>query len=163
MTKLREPVSIENALLLTLGRLTIERAAEVTGRQPHYLRAASDPDKPDQLLSVRDMELLDLASHADFGDGFPLYEALGRRLESSAAERFADQAAIGRACMAVAKETGDATAAMIAASLPGASIPELETALRELEEADASTDGAIAVVRSALNHARAELRPPDTS
>ena len=159
MTKLREPVTIENALLLVVARLTPERAAEVTGRDAAYLRVLHDPDRREQ-LTVRDLELLDLEHQAQFGEGFPLYEALGRRLESSAAERFADQAALGRATMAVAKECGEAMAAMIAAGLPGADRKTIEEALRQLEEADASTDAAIAVFRNAL--ARDGPPPPPT-
>jgi hypothetical protein len=154
MTKLREPISMENALYTVLGLITIERAAAVTGREPHYLRAAADPDK-DQQLTVRDLELLDLEAHAQHGRGFPLYEALGRRLDCARAERFVDEAAIGRATMEHAREAGEATAALVAATLPtNNSVETLTTALRELEQSDAATGNAIAIVRQALARAR---------
>lgn len=154
MTKLREPVSMENALYLVLGSITIERAAEVTGREPHYLRAAADPDK-DQQLTARDLELLDLEAHAQHGRGFPLYEALGRRLDCARADRFVDEAAIARSLIELLRENGEATAAMAAVTLPSNnSIEALTTALRELEQSDAATGAAIAIVRQALAHAR---------
>jgi hypothetical protein len=152
MTKLREPVSIENTLMAVIGRMTIERAAEVTGRKAHYLLALTDPAR-DTVLNVADLEALDLEAHARWGEGFPLYEALGRRLDSSKAERFVDQAAIGRAAANHAKEAGDATAAMILAA--GSTDPRLiEDALREAEQSDAAADACVAVLRAALDRAR---------
>ncbi|RSV15174.1 hypothetical protein CA235_09565 [Sphingomonas sp. ABOLF] len=151
MTKPQEPVSIENALMAVIGRMTIERASEVTGRKVHYLRALTDRDKP-TVLNVADLETLDLEAHALWGEGFPLYEALGRRLDSSKAERFPDQIAIARAAAKHAKEAGEASAAMIQASL--STDPRvLRDALREAEESDAAADEAVAVLREALRRA----------
>lgn len=157
MTKVREPVSIENTLMAVIGRMTIERAAEVTGRKPHYLLALTDPEKKDAVLNVVDLEALDLEAHAQWGEGFPLFEALGRRLDSSKAERFADQAAIAEIACRHAKEAGEASAAMIRASM--SSDPRvIRNALREAEESDAATDAAVAILREALR--RAEEGPP---
>ncbi|MFZ3485309.1 hypothetical protein [Sphingomonas sp. 3-13AW] len=151
MTKLREPVSIENALMSVLGRMTIERAAEVTGREVHYLYALADPDKP-TVLNVADLEALDLEAHASWGEGFPLYEALGRRLNSSKAERFTDQVEISRVAAIHAKEAGEASAAMILATM--SSDPRvLREALRQAEESDAAADAAVTVLRDALRRA----------
>ncbi len=154
MTKLREPVSLENALYSVLGSIKIERAAAVTGREPHYLRAAADPDK-DQQLTVRDLELLDLEAHAQHGRGFPLYEALGRRLECARSERFVDEVAIAGALIELLRESGEAGAAMAAATMPtNNNVETLTTALRELEQSHAANGDAIAIVRQALARAR---------
>lgn len=161
MTKVRAPVTIENALRALLGRLQLEDAATITGREAGYLHSMTDPDKPGQ-ITVRDVLLLDLEAHKRFGEGFPLFEAIGRMLESTAGERFADQAAIARVTADFAKESGDAVAASIAAAMPGAGVRELEAALREAEEADQKADAQIAVLRSALKHAREGPPPPPT-
>jgi hypothetical protein len=152
MTKLREPVSIENTLMAVIGRMTIERASEVTGREIHYLRALTDPDKP-TILNVADLEALDLEAHASWGEGFPLFEALGRRLDSAKADRFADQVEIARVAAVHAKEAGDATAAMILAS-GSTDRRVLENALREAEQSDAAADTCVAVLRAAVARAR---------
>ena len=153
MTKVRPPVSIENALYRVLGDVTIERAAEVTGRAEHYLRALSDPDKREQ-LTVRDLELLDLEHNARRAEGFPLFEALGRRLQTARAERFADAAANGRNAIALARESGEATAALMEAAIDGGDPKLLERALRELEDAHVVSSSAIACVRDQLARAR---------
>ena len=154
MTKVRNPVTIENTLYAVLGRISIERASEVTGRAESYLRALSDPDKRER-LTIEDAIALDLEHRARGGDGFPLYETYGRIMDSVAAERFADAAAIGRIAVIVAKEAGEATAALIEASLPGAGPDKLETALRELEQSDDAGHAAIALLRDL------RTKPPD--
>lgn len=156
MTKVRPPVTMENALRLALGRLEIEEAATITGRRPAYLQNCTDEAKAEQ-LTVKDLRLLDLAHRDRFGGGFPLFEALGRLLEADAAERFADHAAIGVATATVATEAGEAVAAMVLASQAGSGAPALENALRQLEEADASVDNAIPILRQALARERAAL------
>lgn len=151
MTRPRDPVSIENTLMAVLGRMTIERASEVTGREAHYLRALTNPDKPN-ILNVADLEALDLEAHASWGEGFPLFEALGRRLDSAKAERFVDQVEIARVAAVHAKEAGEASAAMILATT--SSDPRvLREALRQAEESDAAADAAVAVLRDALRRA----------
>lgn len=153
MTKLREPVTLENTLFLVLGRLTIERAAEVVGCSTHHLRALSDPDKRER-LTIDDAIKLDLAHRADAGEGYPLFETYGRLLDAASAERFADADALGRLTVKVAREAGEATAALVAATRPNATVQDLEHALRELEGSDEVTDAAIAHVREMIRRAR---------
>lgn len=157
MTKLREPVTIENTLYRVLGELTIERAAEATGRAVSYLRALTDPDKREQ-LTVRDLELLDLACHEKLGQGFPLFEALGRRLETARADRFAGAACIGRHAVEVAKENGEAVAALLEAALSAGDPRLLEEALRQSEDVHRVVTATIATIRDQLSRSR--LVPP---
>lgn len=150
MTKERAPCSIENALYRVLGALGIERAAEVTERTEGYLRALSDPERREQ-LTVRDLELLDLAHDGAHGTGFPLFEALGRRLGTARGERFSDAAAIGRHAVDVARENGEACAALLAAALAAGSDPKaLERALRETEDVHRVATEALATIRAAI-------------
>lgn len=160
MTKLREPVSIENALHLVLGELRIEVAAEVTSRTAAYLRAATDPENR-QELTVRDQELLDQAHDARFGRGFPLFEALGRRMECARSERFADAAAIGAAAVDLARESGQASAALFDAALDAGRDPrKLTQALREAEDVDRAAGTAVATLKAAIANARPPEPPP---
>lgn len=152
MTKLRDPVTIENTLNLLLGTVSIERAVEVTGRAPGYIRNLSNPDTRER-LSLEDAISLDLEWRAQGNEGYPLLETYDRILNSKIIDRFADSTALGRLACLVAKEAGEATAALIAASLPGAGPKNWKDALRELEQADQANGPAMAVLRELLDQA----------
>lgn len=160
MTKEREPASIEDALMAVLGQLKVKEAAALLGRSPSYLMATTDPDKREQ-LSVRDMELLDLAHHAQFGQGFPLYETLGRRLATARAERFADAAEIGRRGARLARENGEAVTALLEAALVSGDRKLIEEALRQTEDVAREATATMACLRHVLE--REASPPPDTS
>jgi hypothetical protein len=157
MTKLRPPVSIENTLYFVLGELTIERAAAVTTRSIGYLRALSDPDKRER-LTVEDAIKLDLAYIAAGGSGRPFHETMGLLVEAASATRFSDAAAIGRHEVEVARENGEACAALFEASVDPTDIGTLERALRESEDSHRAAGAAIATIRDQL--ARARDGPP---
>lgn len=161
MTKLRDPVTVENTLNLLLGTITIERAAEVTERSAGYLRALSNPDTRER-LAFEDAIKLDLEWRAQGNEGYPLFETFDRLLTTTAVGRFANAAAIGRLTCLVAKEAGEATAALIEASLPGAGAAEWKAALRELEEADQANGPAMSLLRELLDQAEQPraLEPP---
>jgi len=153
MTKVRTPLSIENTLRVVLGELTIEVAAEITSRGTAYLNQCTDEDRREQ-LNVRDLELLDLEHHARFGRGFPLYQALGRRLDTARSERFADAAANGRNAALLAKESGEAIAALCQAAFAAGDEDALRHALAEMEQAHTASTTAIADLRDQLERAR---------
>ncbi len=160
MTKVRAPITVENALFRVLGEIGIEVAAQITNRGTDYLRALSDPDRRER-LTIEDAIKLDLQYREGGGLGFPIYETYGRIVEAMASERFADAAAIGKVTVRHAKEAGEATAALVAAAQPGADRAVLEAALRELEQADDATAESIATVRQALARARDAPYLPD--
>lgn len=160
MTKVRAPITVENALFRVLGEIGIEVAAQITNRGTDYLRALSDPDRRER-LTIEDAIKLDLQYREGGGLGFPIYETYGRIVEAMASERFADAAAIGAVTVRHAKEAGEATAALVAAAQPGADRLVLEAALRELEQADDATADSIATVRQALARARDAPYLPD--
>lgn len=161
MTKLRDPVTIENTLLMLLGTISIERAAEVTGRATGYVRNLSNPDTRER-LALEDAISLDLEWRAQGNEGYPLLETYDRILHSNAADRFADATTLGRLACLVAKESGEATAALIAASLPGAGPKAWKDALRELEQSDQANGPAMAVLRELLDQAERPraIEPP---
>ncbi|MGY2732364.1 hypothetical protein [Sphingomonas sp. UYP23] len=134
MTKERRPVTIENTLFKVLGKITIERAAELTDREPGYLRSLSDPNSRYRIC-VEDAVLLDVEYRAQGGLNFPLYETYGQLLEAANAERFSDAAALHLQAVEVIREGGQAHAALVTASLPGATEADKRAAAKELEEA----------------------------
>lgn len=158
MTCEREPVTIENRLRLVFGTLTIERVVELTGKSEGYLSALTLPRRR-ETLSLALAEKLDLEFHKVTGQGFPIYEALGLRLETAGAGRFAEAAEIAQLARQFAKEGGEATAAMVDAAMSSGDPETLTKTLRELEDADRINNLSITAVRQALAHAR-EGRPP---
>lgn len=160
MTKVREAVTIENTLYRVLGTLTIERAAAVTGRTEGYLRALSDPDKRER-LTIDDAIALDLEYRAGGREGYPLLDTYERIVRASADAKFAEEHATGRLTYDFVRETGEASCALIAAQLPGASLKELQTALREVEQADNASATVIAHLQSRIRRARDGPRQPD--
>jgi hypothetical protein len=148
MTKLRTPTSFENALFQLLGALTIEVAAEVTGRSVSYLREAADEDKPQQ-LTLRDAYRLDVAHRAAGLGGVPIYEAYGRQLDCDEAARFATASTLGQHLRALLREGADAHLALADAATPGADRGDRLHAVRELEELDREVTRALAAARSA--------------
>lgn len=85
MTKPRDPLSIEAAMLLCLRTLGHAEAASLCGKSESYLRQCSDPENARELstgISLR----LDGAMRA-LGRGQPIYDAYGALLEGSPSAR----------------------------------------------------------------------------
>ena len=136
MTKLRAPLSVEQALARIAGQLPdgYTTMAQVAGRSPSLVRKWGDPDR-DEDIPLRCAIALDLAYLAAGGQGHPLFDAYGARLELAETATFADRFALLRHAHNVIREGGEAHAAMIAASLPSATQRDRDHALREMAEA----------------------------
>ena len=143
MTKLRAPLSIDAGLTHVAETLRDgwREMAEITGRKEGLVRSWGDPDRREQ-VPLRDAVLLDRACAAA-GGGTPLFAYYADRLDTSGSHAPADAGGLGRLAATVARECGEAEAALIEATLPGASSADLREACREIEEA-------IAVMRRAL-------------
>lgn len=160
MTKLRDPITIENTLKIVIGTLR-ERAAAATGRDAEYLHSMSDPAKPGQ-LTVRDVVALDLEWRAAGHAGYPLVDTILRMIEASAAERFAEEHAYGQLAHSWLKESCEATPLVVEAMHPGATVQIMETALRELEHADSAIAPLSASLKKRIRRARdGPDQPPD--
>ncbi|MCP3729284.1 hypothetical protein M9978_02485 [Sphingomonas sp. MG17] len=155
MTKARPPLSIENALYKVLGRIGIERAAEVTSRGADYLRSLSDPDNRYR-LTCQDMLALDDEHQVLTGER-PLYETLGLMIDARNAARFSDRAELRRLTVPVLKEAGEAHAALAAATCDGAGAVELRNFVREAEQSVAKITQAIGAAQAMLE---AQQQPP---
>lgn len=136
MTKLRPPLSTEQALSRIAGQLPggFEAMAEKVGKSASLLRKYGDPDREEE-ITVRDARTLDLAFRAAGGEGYPLYDAYTAQLEIAELQTFSDRFALLDRAGKVIKEGGEAHAALIAACKPGATQRDRDNAARELAEA----------------------------
>jgi hypothetical protein len=136
VTLQRAPLSVEQALQRIAGQLAkgVEGMAAAAHRQPGTVRAWMDPNRPEQVGIEAAIEL-DLAYQAEGGTGAPLFEAYAIRLQLAEAARFADRHCLLDHAHGVAKEAGEAIAAIVAAARPGASEADRHAAHREAAEA----------------------------
>jgi len=149
VTKHREPGSIEDALDLVIGALGMREAARATGRKDHYLRAASDAGKAQQ-LTVPDMLALDKAHIAQGGDA-TIWQTAGRMLKAQCLGQFSDAVTFSEIGRDLVHEGGEAFAAMFDISQIGsAHKSKLQGALRELVDLANKTNIAIAAVQAAI-------------
>lgn len=136
MTKPRPPLSIDAALARIAGQLPagFDDMARIAGRAVRTVRNWSDPDTPEQ-IPVDCAIALDLAFIAAGGAGAPIFETYAHKLELAEAEQFADQLELLRRAQVVAKESGEATSALIGAAHPAATDADRARALAEAVEA----------------------------
>lgn len=136
MTKVRAPLSIEQALQRIAGQLPrgIDQMAEVAQRQPGTIRNWMDPERPEQ-ISIEAGIALDLEYQAEGGSGAPLFEAYAAKLDLAVSSRFADRHRLLDYAHGVVKEGGEAHAALIAFARPGATEHDRRHALKEAAEA----------------------------
>ncbi len=136
MTKARAPLSIAAALARIAGLLPegFEEMARVAGRQVRTVRNWSDPDTAEQ-VPIDCAIALDLAYIAAGGTGAPIFEAYALKLELADAAKFGDRHQLLRHAQDVARETGEANAAIIGAAHPAATKSDRARALAEATEA----------------------------
>ena len=139
MTKLRAPLSFEDALVEVASVLGYQAMSEIAGVQPRTVRKWGDPEAPERCPVEAALEF-DIAYQQAGGEGAPLYEAYGALIEATRAQRFSDEAAIARAAIKVIKEGGEAHAALVALSQPGATDADRRAAAKEVQEARAALD-----------------------
>lgn len=148
MTKVRDPLSIEQALRDVIDAITMPRAAEVTGRTAGYLRELSDPDKRGD-LTCRDAVLLD-AEHELLLGTRPISDMLRAQLDARRPDVIAGTAALLEVTIEMVRESGDAHAALIAATAPGATPATRRHAIREVLQAVAAKRRSLPILRSML-------------
>lgn len=148
MTKERDPMSIEKALRDVIDAITMARAAEVTGRTPGYLREIADSDRRGD-LTCRDAVALDAEHEALLGTR-PITDMLRTQLDARRPDLIAGTAALLEVTIEMVRESGDAHAALIAATVPGASPATRRIAVREVLQALAVKRRALPILRSLL-------------
>lgn len=154
MTKLRAPLSTEQALARIAGRVAggYDGMGEVCGRAAHTVRAWGDPDKEGD-IPFGCAEKLDLAYQAAGGEGAPLFESYAARLELAQVARFSNHFELIEHAQGVIKEGGEAHAAIVRALKPGADHSVFREAYREAAEA-------FEKLRVVLPFLEAQAQPP---
>ncbi len=161
MTKRRPPLSIDSAIVRIAGHLDdgFDAMAKLVGRHVKTVRNWGDPDKDDQ-IPIDCAIALDLAYIAAGGTGAPIFESYALKLELAEADRFGDRHQLLRTAQTVAKETGEATAAIIGASHAGATAADRAAALKEATEARQALDQVIPLLAEKPATPAADAQPP---
>lgn len=146
--KPREPLSVEQALCDVIAAISMERAAEVTGRTPGYLRSLSDPDQR-AALTCWDAVLLD-AEHDILHGTRPITDTMRLKIDARRPANALDGTALIEATIISVKEGGEAHAAMIAAAVPSATYAAKRAAMRELLQSINAAKRAVPVLRAML-------------
>lgn len=133
MTKVRPPVSFYDAITRIAGRIGWDGCASAAGKAERTVRNWSDPDTG-AVPSIEDAFRLDAAYRAAGGGDAPIMSVYALRLDREIAQ-LADAEDLAAATAAVAKEGGEAMAALVMASQPGAGERERLVAIKETEEA----------------------------
>lgn len=134
VTKLRAPLTIDNALTRIAALIGWPAMADVAQVKERTVRNWSDPDTPER-CPIEAGLALDLAFQASGGEGAPIYETYGLLLEAARADRFTTAAQLANRTVKVIKEGAEAHIALVTASQPGATDADRRAAVREVEEA----------------------------
>lgn len=140
MTKRREPLTYHRALTTIAARIGWDRCAAICGVGERTVRYWSDPDCETEIRMI-DAERLDRAFVEHGGDHTPFLRLFGLRLDVQART---DNADLVKLAGELAKESGEAIAATIAASAQSQCHRTQQRARQELEEAIAKMSDCLA-------------------
>lgn len=138
MTKPRPITSIEDALVRIANQVpgsfdTLGIRCEVSGG---LVRAWSDPCRREN-MPVWAIVPLDLLYQEHGGTGSPLFELLEYQRHEASVARFAFERELAETTIDLARESGQAIAALIEASQPGATAETKARARKEVADVDA--------------------------
>lgn len=156
MTKLREPVSIENTLRLIAKQLPGEMAAmaEAVDRAPSSVNSWADPAARERLPLWAAIKLDAACDRAGLGQ--PLFELYELELALAREDAFACSIAFAKQTCALIREASEAAEAMVCYMPSSASEAEKVNAIRQLEDVVRVATRGIAMLRN-------PQPPPDTS
>lgn len=140
MTKRREPLTYHRALTTIAARIGWDRCAAICGVTERTVRYWSDPDCETEIRLI-DAERLDRAFIEHGGDHAPFLRLFGLRLDVQARVENAD---LVKLAGELAKESGEAIAATIAAGAQSDCTRSQQRARQELEEAIAKMTDCLA-------------------
>lgn len=140
MTKRREPLTYHRALTTIAARIGWDRCAAICGVSERTVRYWSDPDCETEIRLI-DAERLDRAFIEHGGDHAPFLRLFELRLDVQARAENAD---LVRLAGELAKESGEAIAATLAASAQSDCPHSQLRARQELEEAIAKMSDCLA-------------------
>lgn len=134
MTIVRKPATFERALSVIADRLGWDGCADVLAKSESHIRKMGTPDT-DRELSMRDAVRLDAAYRRAGGEGAPLLECYALKLDLQVTGEAPSADAMLNGAQAVAKESGEAVAAIISLARNLHDPKSQADALRETEEA----------------------------
>ncbi|MPT48020.1 MAG: hypothetical protein E2598_06315 [Sphingobium sp.] len=134
MTIIRKPATFEKALKDISDLLGWDGCADVLGKSESHLRKLGTPDT-DRELSIRDAVRLDAAYRRAGGEGAPLFDCYALKLDIHMPSAPACTDTMLSGAQKVAKESGEAVAAIIELAGNLGSEKARTDALREIEEA----------------------------
>ena len=151
MTKRRPPLTSELALTKIAVQVGWDEVARLAEQSERTVRNWSDPDTgppADQAISLALARKLDVAFRVAGGDGHPLLQCYATQIEADTAQACADLVVLNHKIAKAARESGEATAALIVAAQPGAPESAMIIAEQEVEESIAASMDTLATLRA---------------
>ncbi|WP_230772058.1 hypothetical protein [Sphingomonas sp. Leaf4] len=133
MTKVRHPLSVEQAVSDTIDAIGMAEAMAATGRARSYLGDVSDQDKR-LLLTCRDAIALD-AAHERLIGGRPIHDMMTLMLDAKSSAGQSCNQQLFEATIEAMRESSEAHTALLEASQVGATPAKRRAAMRELVQA----------------------------
>jgi hypothetical protein len=147
MTKLRAPLTFENALAKVAGHIGWEETAKICGQAERTVRNWSEPDTTAS-ITLEAAFKLDIAFHAAGGDGCPFLYCYMTRVDMERLAACPGREALLTSIAESARESGEALAAAIAAAHPAAGRADFAIGERELEESIDALQNSLAALRA---------------
>jgi hypothetical protein len=146
VTKLRQPLTFENALTKVASEIGWATVAQIVGQAETTVRNWSDPDTTAR-ITLEAAFRLDAEWRQRVGEGAPFITCYAARLDADSRDVLADRDALLSEAAIVARDSGQAAGSAIAAAKIGASESDLVVAERDLERAIGADAAALACVR----------------
>lgn len=147
MTKIRTPLTFENALTTVAAALGWKKTARIVGRSENTVRNWSDNDTTTGITLEAALQL-DVEYHKAGGEGAPFFNCYATLVESARLDACPEIQALIAGAAKVAKETGEAIEATLNAATTSSGLSDIAIAERELEEAINAQTNALAAVRA---------------
>lgn len=147
MTKVRAPLTFENALSQVAGVIGWAKTAHIVGQAERTVRNWSEPDTTAK-ISLEAALKLDVAFHEEGGEGAPFHDCYATRLDVETLAAVSGREALLAGVAIAAKESGEAVHAAIVAAHPNASHADVVLAEREIEEAIKAKTNVLGAIRA---------------
>lgn len=147
MTKLRPALTFEAAIAKVAGIIGWANVAKICGRSERTVRSWSEVEIPGS-VSMDAALALDTAYAAAGADGAPFLSCYALRLQADTIAAQASSEELARKTVAAIKEGGEAHAALVAATRPGATDADRAIAEKEVVEAVDALTNTLATLRA---------------
>jgi hypothetical protein len=147
MTKVRPALSFEAAIAKVAGHIGWVVVAQICNRSERTVRSWSEVEIPGAITMDAALAL-DAAYAAAGGDGAPFLRCYALRLQADTIAAQASTDELARKTVAAIKEGGEAHAALVAATRPGATAADRAIAEKEVVEAVDALTNTLATLRA---------------